>query len=80
MMLYLRMIACWLEHTRLFDLIGEREREEIKKVSQKSASQGPSFGKERKKFTRKVSIATASSFSPFPHTHDGAGKEKHRIE
>jgi len=81
MMLYLRMIACWLEHTRLFDLIGEREREELKKVSQKSASLVPLLGRRGKSLrAKKVSIATASLFSPFPHTHNGAGKEKHRIE
>ena len=78
-MLYLRMIACWLEHTRLFDLIGERERR-VKKGQSKIGVSGPSFGKERKKFTRKVSIATAS-FSPLPHTRRrGQRKASHRMK
>jgi len=82
-MLYLRMIACWLEHTRLFDLIGEREREELKKVSQKSASQVPLLGRRGKSLRAKKALHRHRVVvQPLPpHTQRrGQRKASHRMK
>lgn len=75
------MIACWLEHTRLFDLIGEREREEIKKVSQKSASLVPLLGRRGKRLRAKL-LHRHRVVQPLPpHTQRrGQRKASHRMK
>jgi len=73
MMLYLRMIACWLEHTRLFDLIGEREREELKKVSQKSALRSLFWEGEEKVYAQSLHRHRVVQPPP-PHTTARAKK------